>query len=64
MDSIQISCVKVCEEIFIAVRFLIASLILFPFCYKNMLSLNAKQVISACAVSLILALSMQIWRAN
>ncbi|MFT4837264.1 MAG: drug/metabolite transporter (DMT)-like permease [Psychromonas sp.] len=48
-------------DIFIAARFLIASLILFPFCYRNVLSLNAKQVISACAVGLVLALSMQVW---
>jgi len=48
-------------EIFIAARFLIASLILFPFCYRNILCLTAKQVTSACAVGLILALSMQVW---
>jgi len=48
-------------DIFIAARFLLASLILFPFCYKNVLCLKAKQVISACAVGLILALSMQVW---
>ncbi|PKH04393.1 EamA family transporter [Psychromonas sp. MB-3u-54] len=48
-------------DIFIAARFLIASLILFPFCYRNVLSLNTNQVISACAVGLVLALSMQVW---
>jgi drug/metabolite transporter (DMT)-like permease len=53
--------VEVPGDIFIAAIFLIASLILFPFCYQNVLSLNAKQVISACAVGLVLALSMQVW---
>ncbi|ABM03892.1 hypothetical transmembrane protein DUF6 [Psychromonas ingrahamii 37] len=53
--------VEVPGDVFIAARFLIASLILFPFCYQNVLILNAKQVISACAVGLVLALSMQVW---
>jgi len=48
-------------DIFIAARFLLASLILLPFCYQNVRSLNSKQVISACAVGLILGLSMQVW---
>ncbi|MFT6986542.1 MAG: drug/metabolite transporter (DMT)-like permease [Psychromonas sp.] len=53
--------VEVPGDIFIAARFLIASLILSPFCYQNVLSLKAKQVISACAVGLVLALSIQVW---
>jgi drug/metabolite transporter (DMT)-like permease len=48
-------------DIFLAARFLLASVILFPFCYKSILSLKAKQVISVCAVGLILAVSIQIW---
>ncbi len=48
-------------EVFIAARFLLASIILFPFCYRHALSLNPRQVISACAVGLILALSIQVW---
>ena len=48
-------------EVFIAARFLLASIILSPFCYQNVLRLKAKQVISACAVGLILALSIQVW---
>ncbi len=48
-------------EVFIAARFLLASIILFPFCYQNLRCLKAKQVISACAVGLILALSIHVW---
>jgi len=48
-------------DIFLSVRFLFASLILFPFCYKKVLRLNFKQVISVCSVGLILAVSMKVW---
>ena len=48
-------------EVFLAARFLLASLILLPFCYQNVRCLTAKQVICASAVGLVLALSIQVW---
>ncbi|PKG59099.1 EamA family transporter [Shewanella sp. Choline-02u-19] len=48
-------------ETFITARFLLASLILLPFCYQRILTLTLKQVASVCAVGLILAASVQVW---
>ena len=48
-------------DVFIAARFFIASLILLPFCYKKLVDLTAKQIISVCGVGLLLALGIQVW---
>ncbi|GIU41490.1 membrane protein [Shewanella sairae] len=48
-------------EMFIASRFILASLILVPFCYKSLLKLSAKQVLSACGVGVFLGLALQVW---
>ncbi|ABV37318.1 conserved hypothetical transmembrane protein DUF6 [Shewanella sediminis HAW-EB3] len=48
-------------EVFITARFLLASLILLPFCYRRILALTLKQVVSVCAVGVILAASVQVW---
>ncbi|WP_157938474.1 EamA family transporter, partial [Vibrio breoganii] len=40
-------------EVFITSRFLLASLILLPFCYKKVLALKVKQVISLLGVGFI-----------
>ncbi len=47
-------------EVFITVRFLLASLILLPFCYQRIFALTRKQVASLCGVGSILAISMQV----
>lgn len=48
-------------EMFIASRFILASLILVPFCYKSLLKLTLKQVLSACGVGVFLGLALQVW---
>lgn len=48
-------------DVFIMSRFFIASLILLPFCYKKVLQLRAKQVLSVCGVGLFLTLGIQVW---
>ncbi|MGS0682589.1 DMT family transporter [Shewanella sp. 125m-7] len=48
-------------EVFIGVRFILASLILVPFCYKSLLKLSMKQVLSACGVGVFLGLALQVW---
>ena len=48
-------------EMFIASRFILASLILVPFCYKSLLKLTFKQVLSACGVGVFLGLALQVW---
>ena len=48
-------------DIFIMSRFFIASLILLPFCYKQVLALNIKQLASVCGVGLLLTLGIQVW---
>ncbi|MEL0629821.1 DMT family transporter [Psychromonas aquatilis] len=48
-------------DAFIAARFLIASFILLPFCYKEVLQLSLKQVLSVCFVGLLLTLGIQVW---
>ncbi|MEZ9593097.1 DMT family transporter [Shewanella sp. 10N.261.52.F9] len=48
-------------EMFIASRFILASLILVPFCYKSLLKLSARQVLSACGVGVFLGLALQVW---
>ncbi|MFA0049481.1 DMT family transporter [Vibrio breoganii] len=48
-------------EVFITSRFLLASLILFPFCYKKVLALKLNQIISLLGVGFVLALSIQVW---
>lgn len=48
-------------EVFITARFLLASLILLPFCYQRILSLSLKQVASICTVGAVLAASVQVW---
>lgn len=48
-------------EVFIAARFLIASLILLPFCYQQILALRGKQIAALCGVGLVLAASIEVW---
>ncbi|ABZ77870.1 protein of unknown function DUF6 transmembrane [Shewanella halifaxensis HAW-EB4] len=48
-------------ELFIGSRFLLASLVLLPFCYKSLLKLSMKQVLSACGVGVFLGLALQVW---
>lgn len=48
-------------EMFIASRFILASLILVPFCYKSLLKLSARQVLPACGVGVFLGLALQVW---
>ncbi|MEZ9200411.1 DMT family transporter [Shewanella sp. 10N.286.54.B9] len=48
-------------SVFISARFLLASLILLPFCFNHLVRLNAKQLISICAVGVVLAACTQIW---
>ncbi|WP_076539503.1 DMT family transporter [Shewanella sp. UCD-KL21] len=48
-------------EVFIASRFMLASLILLPFCYKSLWRLRAKQLLLACGVGVFLGMSLQIW---
>jgi len=48
-------------EVFITARFLLASFILMPFCYRQILALTLKQIASVCAVGVILAASVQVW---
>lgn len=48
-------------EAFIAVRFLLASLVLLPFCYKQMRKLSLRQVVLACGVGVFLGLALQVW---
>jgi len=48
-------------EVFIAARFLIASLILLPFCYHQILALRGKQIAALCGVGLVLAASIEVW---
>lgn len=48
-------------EAFIAIRFLLASLVLLPFCYKHIVKLTFKQVLLACGVGVFLGLALQVW---
>lgn len=48
-------------EAFIAIRFLLASLVLLPFCYKHIVKLTLKQVLLACGVGVFLGLALQVW---
>ncbi|GIU50899.1 DMT family transporter [Shewanella sp. KT0246] len=48
-------------ESFIASRFLLASLVLLPFCYKSLWRLRAKQVLLACGVGVFLGLALLVW---
>lgn len=48
-------------SVFISARFLLASLILLPFCFNHLVKLTAKQLISISAVGMILAACTQIW---
>lgn len=47
--------------VFIGVRFLVASLILLPFCIHHIRKLSLKQVLSLCGVGLLLSASLQVW---
>lgn len=46
---------------FVTARFLLASIILLPFCYKQVFALRPKQVLSLCAVGVVLAASIEVW---
>ncbi|WP_409439242.1 DMT family transporter [Psychromonas sp. GE-S-Ul-11] len=48
-------------DLFIATRFLIASFILLPFCYKSVFRLSLQQVLSVCGVGLMLTVGIQVW---
>lgn len=48
-------------DIFIASRFLLASVMLFPFCYQQLLALSLKKCATVSAVGLVLAAAMQVW---
>ncbi|MFT6133365.1 MAG: drug/metabolite transporter (DMT)-like permease, partial [Shewanella sp.] len=48
-------------EVFIAARFLIASLILLPFCYQQIFVLRLKQIAALCGVGMVLAASIEVW---
>ncbi|MEG3753244.1 DMT family transporter [Psychromonas arctica] len=48
-------------DLFIAARFLIASFILLPFCYKSIYRLTMHQILSVCGVGLMLTLGIQVW---
>ncbi|QIR15612.1 DMT family transporter [Shewanella aestuarii] len=48
-------------EVFIASRFLLASLFLLPFCYKSLWRLRAKKIILASGTGSILAIGLLIW---
>ncbi len=47
-------------EVFIAIRFLLAGLILLPFCYKRILRLSLKQLIMGCGVGVFLGVGFQV----
>jgi drug/metabolite transporter (DMT)-like permease len=59
--SSRLIILEVPGEVFITARFLFASLILLPFCFQRILALSFKQVVSVCAVGIILAASIQVW---
>lgn len=48
-------------DIFIALRFLLASIILLPFCYKNILKFKRKQWLKSIVIGLFLAVSLHVW---
>ncbi len=48
-------------ETFIASRFMLASLVLLPFCYKSLWRLRAKQILLACGVGIFLGLALLVW---
>ncbi|MGB6138119.1 MAG: DMT family transporter [Shewanella sp.] len=48
-------------ETFVTARFLLASIILLPFCFKQVFALRFKQVLSLCTVGLVLAASIEVW---
>ena len=47
--------------VFIGVRFVVASLILLPFCIHHIRNLSFKQILSLCGVGLLLSASLQVW---
>ncbi|WP_153912359.1 DMT family transporter [Shewanella sp. TC10] len=48
-------------ETFIASRFMLASLVLLPFCYQSLWRLRAKQILLACGVGIFLGLALLVW---
>jgi drug/metabolite transporter (DMT)-like permease len=48
-------------EVFIAARFLMASLILLPFCYQQIFALRPKQIAALGGVGMALAASIEVW---
>ncbi|MDD9174433.1 DMT family transporter [Aliivibrio finisterrensis] len=48
-------------DIFIGTRFLLASLVLLPFCYKQLRNLTIKQGVALTGVGLVLSLALQVW---
>ena len=47
--------------VFIGVRFVVASLMLLPFCIHHIRKLSFKQILSLCGVGLLLSASLQVW---
>lgn len=48
-------------ELFIGTRFLLASLILLPFCFQQVSALSRKQVLSLIGMGLIMSTALQVW---
>ncbi|MUL16891.1 EamA family transporter [Aliivibrio fischeri] len=48
-------------DIFIGTRFLLASFVLAPFCFKQFRTLTGKQILALSGVGLVLSLALQVW---
>lgn len=59
--SSKIVVLEVPGDIFIAARFLLAGLVLLPFCYKQLRILTQKQFVYLIGVGGVLSLSLQVW---
>ncbi|MCL1065786.1 DMT family transporter [Shewanella olleyana] len=57
----KIVVMEVPGEMFIATRFILASLVLLPFCYQSLWRLRAKQILLACGVGVFLGLALLVW---
>lgn len=48
-------------ELFLGLRFILAGLILLPFCYKSIVAMRVKPLLYCAAVGCILGVALQIW---
>ncbi|WP_028771411.1 DMT family transporter [Shewanella waksmanii] len=48
-------------DLFLGVRFVLASLILLPFCYQRLAKLDLKQILTVLGVGVFLGLALQVW---